>query len=232
MANVLVEESYLQGIADAIRIKNGTNNTYTPAQMEDAIKDINNTGIEITSGILGQYIFNGVAFNSYYAQNSYYTQDVSINQSDIDITQFQSPCYILEFVINYPYYDDSWSGIFSFGGDSTQTGVIFVNSHWFCYYKNGSRHLVKDFGNIQNLGDCHIAIVCTANKTCLYKDKVLNQSWEDGYLYGVISTETTCRIGRNKTNNSEYFKGILKKVSLTVKDISGAETLTSSDFEL
>lgn len=40
MANVLVEESYLQGIANAIRSKNGTLNTYTPAQMEQAIRDI------------------------------------------------------------------------------------------------------------------------------------------------------------------------------------------------
>jgi len=31
MGNVLVEESYLQGIANAIRTKNGSNNTYTPA---------------------------------------------------------------------------------------------------------------------------------------------------------------------------------------------------------
>ena len=40
MANVLVEESYLQGIANAIRSKNGTLNTYTPAQMEQAISNI------------------------------------------------------------------------------------------------------------------------------------------------------------------------------------------------
>lgn len=44
MANVLVEESYLQGIANAIRNKNGTSDTYTPAQMATAISNISGGG--------------------------------------------------------------------------------------------------------------------------------------------------------------------------------------------
>lgn len=40
MANVLVEESSLQDIADAIRTKNGTQNTYKPGQMAGAIEAI------------------------------------------------------------------------------------------------------------------------------------------------------------------------------------------------
>ena len=37
MANVLVEEQYLQNIAGAIRTKGNTQDTYTPAQMASAI---------------------------------------------------------------------------------------------------------------------------------------------------------------------------------------------------
>ena len=44
MANVLVEESSLQSIAAAIRMKNGTRNTYTPAQMGPAIAAIDDNG--------------------------------------------------------------------------------------------------------------------------------------------------------------------------------------------
>jgi hypothetical protein len=40
MAQVLVTESYLDDIADAIREKNGSEDTYTPAQMAEAIEDI------------------------------------------------------------------------------------------------------------------------------------------------------------------------------------------------
>lgn len=40
MAKVLVTESYLTGIADAIRSKNGTSDTYTPSEMSEAILNI------------------------------------------------------------------------------------------------------------------------------------------------------------------------------------------------
>lgn len=40
MAKVLVTESNLQNIADSIRIKNGSSNTYTPAEMAMAIQNI------------------------------------------------------------------------------------------------------------------------------------------------------------------------------------------------
>lgn len=44
MANVLVEEQYLQDIADSIRDKNGSSDTYTPAQMSGAIMLISGGG--------------------------------------------------------------------------------------------------------------------------------------------------------------------------------------------
>ena len=40
MANVLVERQSLQNIADAIRDKNGSSDTYTPSEMSQAILDI------------------------------------------------------------------------------------------------------------------------------------------------------------------------------------------------
>lgn len=43
MSKVVVTESYLEDIADAIREKNGTQNTYTPAQMAAAISNISGT---------------------------------------------------------------------------------------------------------------------------------------------------------------------------------------------
>lgn len=51
MANVFVEESSLQDIADAIRSKNGTQNTYKPSQMADAITDLPSGGITPTGTV-------------------------------------------------------------------------------------------------------------------------------------------------------------------------------------
>lgn len=51
MANVIVDENALQDIADAIRTKNGTQNTYKPGQMADAIEAIPSGGITPTGTI-------------------------------------------------------------------------------------------------------------------------------------------------------------------------------------
>ena len=48
MSRVTVNETYLSDIADAIRSKNGTENTYTPAEMADAIEAISGGGITPT----------------------------------------------------------------------------------------------------------------------------------------------------------------------------------------
>lgn len=44
MSKVLVTETYLEDIADAIRSKNGSTDTYTPAEMASAISDISGGG--------------------------------------------------------------------------------------------------------------------------------------------------------------------------------------------
>lgn len=44
MSKVLITESYLEDIADSIRAKNGTQNTYKPSQMASAIDDISGGG--------------------------------------------------------------------------------------------------------------------------------------------------------------------------------------------
>lgn len=78
MAVVAISDSILTDIADAIRSKNGTENTYKPAQMPDAIEAISGGGItptgtkEITSNGTGidvaSYAYADVAVpNSYSA---------------------------------------------------------------------------------------------------------------------------------------------------------------------
>lgn len=68
MANVFVEESSLQDIADAIREKNGAEDTYKPSEMADAVRAIEsgeevfiveNTGVMYTAHI--KHITNGVS---------------------------------------------------------------------------------------------------------------------------------------------------------------------------
>jgi hypothetical protein len=53
MANVLVEREYLELIAAAIRVKTGSTNTFTPAEMPEAILSISGGTIEYTLSSLG-----------------------------------------------------------------------------------------------------------------------------------------------------------------------------------
>ena len=52
MGQVLVTESNLQNIADAIREKTGSSDTYTPAEMSEAISDISTGTIVLKPGVL------------------------------------------------------------------------------------------------------------------------------------------------------------------------------------
>ena len=57
--NVLVEENSLWAVADAIRSKNGTQNSYTPAQMAEAITNLPTSGgtlIQKTVTAAGTYL--------------------------------------------------------------------------------------------------------------------------------------------------------------------------------
>ena len=56
MSKVLITENYLDAIADAIRGRNGTQNTYTPAQMAAAVAAIPNAYV---AGDEGKVVSNG-----------------------------------------------------------------------------------------------------------------------------------------------------------------------------
>lgn len=74
MSKVLVTESYLEDIADAIREKNGTQNTYTPAQMATAISNISGGGGSSSSSMNVQ-AYIGQANTS---QNTYTATDLTL----------------------------------------------------------------------------------------------------------------------------------------------------------
>ena len=85
MARVFVNDSTLTDIADAIREKNGTEDTYKPSQMADAVRAIEsggevfvveNTGVMYTAHI--KHITNGVSCdNKGYARSRNATELVS-----------------------------------------------------------------------------------------------------------------------------------------------------------
>ena len=88
MANVLVDETSLQSIANAIREKNGTENTYKPSEMPQAILDIQSGGgaDSYYNAFWDSYTQNGERTDFYDAfSNAYWTD-----------TNFGTPKYVLK----------------------------------------------------------------------------------------------------------------------------------------
>lgn len=74
--NVLVENQHLQDIANAIRAKNGTQNTYKPGEMADAIEAIGEGGIT-PSGVIR------ITYNDTFDITDYASAEVEVPTSGI-----------------------------------------------------------------------------------------------------------------------------------------------------
>lgn len=140
MANVLVQDTSLQNIADAIRAKNGTQDTYKPSQMADAITNLPNS---YTASDVGKVVNRDrqlvEQMNAQYTENGTYnttlvgevvvnvpsggstptgTKQISITQNGTT-TEDVSAYANAEITVNV-----SGGG----GGVSVETGTFIVNS--------------------------------------------------------------------------------------------------------
>lgn len=61
MANVLIESQTMTDIADAIREKNGTENTYKPADMPQAVRDIETQKVDLSEYATKDYVEQEIA---------------------------------------------------------------------------------------------------------------------------------------------------------------------------
>ena len=92
MAKVLVNESSLSSIADAIREKLGVSTTYTPAQMGPAIETITGGGgEEVTFDDRNQYVRSFLTASSSYAASNRSSMTVIDSYADKTISDQDAP---------------------------------------------------------------------------------------------------------------------------------------------
>ena len=90
MANVLVEENSLTAIANSIRGKNGTTNTYKPGEMAAAINAIETGGVS-------EVRYQNLYYDSYYTDASSYLQSFDVSNATTltflyDYASASTPC--------------------------------------------------------------------------------------------------------------------------------------------
>ena len=129
MANVLVEETSLEDIADAIRSKNGLTTKYKPAEMADAISAISGGGITPTGTKQINITQNGTVTEDV---TQYANAQVNVNvpsvsptgTKQVSITQNGT---VTEDVTNYANAEITVN-VQSGGGVHTEEGYIELNN--------------------------------------------------------------------------------------------------------
>lgn len=102
MANVLVNDASLADIADAIREKNGTEETYKPAEMGDAVRAIESGGTDYLEKRLNQEQYQYNNENVLKIPQSAFSNDTALkgitlqNCTEINAYSFQG-CISLEY---------------------------------------------------------------------------------------------------------------------------------------
>ena len=159
MAQVLVTESYLDNIADAIRDKNGSEDTYTPAQMAGAIEALPDAPVLVPKSITanGTYSpasddadgYSGVTVN---VANSYAAGDEGkvvsngalVSQSSQNITENGTYDTTLknQVVVNVSGGGGSADTVKGFeiyeqdfvGGSNNTVKGVYNNNYFVCYF--------------------------------------------------------------------------------------------------
>lgn len=137
MAKVLVTEDYLSNIADAIRYKSGSSDTYTPADMAQAIMDIDGGGGstlllsqgQMSSSIAREYMT--ATFNS--------GVDLSLYDA-IVVFMYENNIQVAMGIVVY----SGTSTTFSLYGDRTYTMQLTSTAISCTYYSGSWRDLFVD----------------------------------------------------------------------------------------
>lgn len=132
-----------------------------------------------------------------------------------DYSGMDDPTFVLEMVVKQTDEEYSNPHLYSMGGTNSNNGCLWIYKNSLGHYANGQRLLAE---NLDLIGEHHIAFVVTSTQVHLYIDGELEGTYNDTYLFNALQY-TTPRIGNNQSSTGQYFRGKLKQLALTVRDI-------------
>ena len=149
MATILTDSSHYTAIADAIRAKNGSSDTYTPSQMAEAIT-------AISGGVQSETV------------TCDYTNDSAI---DFYRTKSDTPLYAeltsnSDTSVSYGVYYWIKSGFFFFG----EGGTLDPDKSYYTVCEDG----MGDYTNNVEVTDYNISLADPPSYSTLYGDTIYN----------------------------------------------------------
>ena len=132
-----------------------------------------------------------------------------------DYSGMDDPTFVLEMLVKQTDEEYSNPHLYSMGGTNSNNGCLWIYKNSLGHYANGQRLLAE---NLDLIGEHHIAFVVTSTQVHLYIDGELEGTYNDTYLFNALQY-TTPRIGNNQSSTGQYFRGKLKQLALTVRDI-------------
>ncbi len=144
-----------------------------------------------------------------------------------DFSGLTDPTFVFEALVKFDSYQDR-STFFAFGTGSNDPGMS-VGARDVNLWKSNVSNVIDglDFTD----GFHHVAVVSNATTSHVYIDGVVMKTVSDATYYNAFQTATK-RIGNRPSNTSEYYKGRVKAVALTIRDIADPSVAANCEFLL
>lgn len=192
MAKVLVSESNLTNIANAIRAKNGSSNTYTPAQMAPAIQGIQ-TGMETYT----------CTYPTSIANQSLQINLLSSGSTDNGVVQFDGCGVELKLVPNSGYdvgsivVDgvDTGSDVQTINPLTKDTVISVTNATEHQYLLNTTANVVYQSSSSSSWGSSYVELRFTGADSTTYSCMAYNPQTDS-------SQQVTCELRSMRIDSS------------------------------
>ena len=220
MSRAMITEGYLTDIADAIRAKNGSSDTYTPPQMAAAIAAIPTGGGG--GGVSGEIKTSGGTLQ-YSGVNIDSQPVIDENGMTANASSGLSFSFSIKLVIEFDlilHASPSSTIVWSFGGSNTNGGVYVISTSRFELYAGATRFA-------QNISltagvKYRMKMEFVGQQALLYADGVLIATGESSYVRYVMGQviDGSIALLYNQSAHSEFNSSHVDNINISLEQVT------------